>query len=284
MKKWGKIGLGIVVATLTLALVACGSEKEAEKGNTTANNTKKTKITIATGGNPKPFSYLNDNNELDGYDIQVVKKIFEGLPQYDATIEATEFASVFAGLDSDRYQIGANNFAKNAKRAEKYYFSDPIFKNQYVIAVAQNRDDIKSFADLEGKSTEVSSGVNYTVALEEYNETLAKTPVNLKYTEAEMVPILQNVESGVSDFNLIDNSMLQLYINEYGLKLKAIPLSQEDSDRIGVPYSYLLLSKGSNSEQLLKDVNARIKELIKDGSITEISQKYLHGDFAPEVQ
>jgi polar amino acid transport system substrate-binding protein len=46
----------------------------------------------------------------------------------------------------------------------------------------------------------------------------------------------------------------------------------------------LLLSKGSNSEQLLKDVNARIKELIKDGSITEISQKYLRGDFAPEVQ
>lgn len=284
MKKWGKIGLGIVAATLTLALVACGNEKAAEKGNTTANNTQKTKITIATGGNPKPFSYLNDNNELDGYDIQVVKKIFEGLPQYDTTIEATEFASVFAGLDSDRYQIGANNFAKNAKRAEKYYFSDPIFKNQYVIAVAENRDDIKSFADLEGKSTEVSSGVNYTVALEEYNEKLAKTPVKLKYTEAEMVPILQNVESGVSDFNLIDNSMLQLYINEYGLKLKAIPLSQEDSDRIGVPYSYLLLSKGSNSEQLLKDVNARIKELIKDGSITEISQKYLHGDFAPEVQ
>ncbi|MHA7964275.1 transporter substrate-binding domain-containing protein [Paenibacillus sp. CAU 1782] len=284
MKTWRKIGLGMIALTLTLALAACGSDTTTGKADDTNSDTAKTKITIATGGNPKPFSYLNDNNELDGYDIQVVKKIFEGLPQYEIAIEATEFTSVFAGLDSDRYQIGANNFAKNAKREEKYLFSDPIFKNQYAIAVAEGRDDIKSFADLEGKSSEVSAGVNYTVALEQYNETLAKTPVNLKYTEAEMVPILQNVESGAIDFQLIDNSMLQLYINEFGLKLKTIPLSQEDSDRIGVPYSYLLLSKGGNSEQLQKDVNSRIKELIKDGSITEISQKYLHGDFAPEVQ
>ncbi|MBY9081435.1 transporter substrate-binding domain-containing protein [Paenibacillus sp. HN-1] len=284
MKTWRKLGLGMAALVLMTGLAACGNNSSNKEEAKSASTGAKTKITIATGGMPKPFSYVNDNNELDGYDIQVVKEIFAGLPQYEIQFEKTEFPSIFAGLDSDRYQIGANNFASNAERREKYLYSDPIFKNQFVIAVAEGRDDIKSFADLEGKTTEVSPSVNYTVALENYNKNAAKTPVNLKYTDAEMITTLQNVESGATDFNLIDNAMLQLYIKEYGLKLKAIPLSQEDSDRIGVPYSYLILGKGSGSDQLLKDVNQRIKDLLKDGSISKISQKYLNGDFAPEVQ
>ncbi|WP_019911624.1 transporter substrate-binding domain-containing protein [Paenibacillus sp. HW567] len=285
MKTWKKLGLSLTAAVLLVGVVACGNNNASEKeGSNSAANNEKTTINIATGGAPKPFSYVNDSNEIDGYDIQIVKKIFEGLPQYKINIEKTEFPSIFAGLDSDRYQIGANNFASNAERREKYIYSDPIFKNQFVIAVKEDRDDIKSFADLEGKTTEVSPSVNYTVALEKYNKESAKTPVVLKYSDAELATILQNVESGADDFNLIDAAMLQLYIKEYGLKLKAIPLSQEDTDRIGVPYSYLILSKGKDSGQLEKDVNQRIQALIKDGSISKISEQYLNGDFAPEVK
>ncbi|WNS43681.1 transporter substrate-binding domain-containing protein [Paenibacillus sp. MMS20-IR301] len=286
MKTWRKLGLGLTAAVLLAGVVACGNDTK-ESGSATgkdSSNNDKITVNIATGGAPKPFSYVNDKNEIDGYDIQVVKAIFEGLPGYEINIEKTEFPSIFAGLDSDRYQIGANNFASNPERREKYNYSDPIFKNQFVIAVKEDREDIKSFADLEGKTTEVSPSVNYTVALEKYNKESAKTPVELKYSDAELVTILQNVESGADDFNLIDAAMLQLYIKEYGLKLKAIPLSQEDTDRIGVPYSYLILSKGGNSDQLLKDVNGQIQELIKDGTISKLSEQYLNGDFAPEIQ
>lgn len=283
MKTWRKLGLGLAAMILLLGVAACGKENSSVKDGSKDGKDKIT-VNIATGGSPRPFSYVNDSDEIDGFDIQVVKAIFTGLPQYKINIEKTEFPSIFAGLDSDRYQIGANNFASNAERKEKYIYSDPIFKNQFVIAVAENRDDIKTFADLEGKKTTVSPSVNYTVALENYNKDHAKTPVELNYSEAELATVLQNVESGADDFNLIDAAMLQLYIKEYGLKLKAIPLSQEDSDRIGVPYSYLILSKGQNSEQLTQDVNQRIKELIQDGTISEISEKYLNGDFAPDIQ
>ncbi|MEK4059150.1 MULTISPECIES: transporter substrate-binding domain-containing protein [Paenibacillus] len=287
MTTWRKLGLGLASIVLLAGVAGCGNGKDNSSANAAganAANKEKTTINIATGGAPKPFSYVNDDNEIDGYDIQIVKAIFEGLPQYEINIEKTEFPSIFAGLDSDRYQIGANNFASNAERKEKYIYSDPIFKNQFVIAVAEDRDDIKSFADLEGKKTSVSPSVNYTVALEKYNKEHAKTPVVLNYTDTELAVTLQNVESGADDFNLIDAAMLQLYIKEFGLKLKAIPLSQEDTDRIGVPYSYLILSKGKNSEQLTKDVNSRIQALIKDGTISKISEKYLNGDFAPELQ
>ncbi len=285
MRKTRKLALGLTAALLLIFVTACGNSG-ASGNQTDGNSASEGQITvnIATGGAPKPFSFVNDNNEIDGYDIQIVKAIFEGLPQYKINIEKTEFPSIFAGLDTDRYQIGANNFASNKERKEKYIFSDPISKNQFVIAIKAGRGDIKTFADLEGKTTEVSPGVNYTVALENYNKNSAKTPVVLKYTEAELATTLQNVENGIADFQLIDAAMLQLYIKEYGLKLKSIPLSQEDTDRIGVPYSYLILGKGKNSEQLTQDVNQRIKTLTEDGTISKISEKYLSGDFAPEVQ
>jgi len=266
-----------IVALAATAFLGC-SKKSAANGSAS----DKIKITVATGGQPKPFSFVDDKNEISGYDIDVVKAIFKELPQYDLAIEKTEFPSIFAGLDSDRYQVGANNFAMNDKRKEKYIYTNPIFKNQFVIAVAENRTDIKSFKDLLGKKTEVQPGINYTTALENYNKEHADSPVKINYSEADLVKVIQNVESGQYDFQLIDAAMLSNYIKEFGLKVKAIPLSDEDTALIGAPYSYLIVGKGPHGEQLTKDINATLDKLLKDGTISAISKKYFDSDFAPK--
>ena len=43
------------------------------------------------------------------------------------------------------YQLAANNFALNKERQEKYIYSESTFENQFVIAVAEGNNDIKSF-------------------------------------------------------------------------------------------------------------------------------------------
>ncbi len=269
-------------ATPSAAASSSASASPSAAASPSATTTAKTKITVATGGMPKPFSYVDDNNKVTGYDIDVVNAIFKELPQYDVSVEKTEFASIFAGLDSDRYQIGANNFAMNEARKEKYIYSDPIFKNQYVIAVADTRTDINTFSDLLGKSTEVQAGVNYTTALENYNKNHTDKPVVLNYSQADMVTVLQHVESGKYDFQLIDGPMLNSYIKQYGLKLKVIPLSEADSKLIGTPYSYLLIGKGSLGVQLEKDINTTLAKLLEDGTISKISQKYFDADYSPK--
>lgn len=277
-----KLGILVtILVTVAFAIVGCGQKSDANSSKSSTEQAKK-KIIVATGGMPKPFSFVDSNNNVTGYDIDVVKAVFEKLPQYDISFEKTEFTSIFAGLDSDRYQIGANNFAMNEKRKEKYIYSEPIFKNQYVIAVADNNNDIKSFTDLLGKKTEVSTGTNYATALENYNSKHSDKPVSLSYTDADLVSILQHVESGQFDFELIDAAMLKGYIEEHGLKIKTISLSKEDSDLIGTPYSYLLIGKGANGDALSKDVNKALAEVIKDGTIKKISEKYFKDDFSPK--
>ena len=273
------IKLLIIFTIGSIFLAGCSTN---EKSKDTDNSDTKKEIVVATSGAPKPFSYVDENGDVTGYDIEVVAAIFKELPEYTVTFEKTEFTSVLSGLDTDRYQIGANNFAMNEERKEKYIYSDPIFKNRYVIAVPENANDIKSFSDLKGKSTEVSPGLNYATALENYNTENPDAKVTIDYSEAELLNVLQNVESGKYDFQLIDKAMGQLLIDEHGLKLKLIDLSEEDAKRIATPYSYLLLSKSDNSEKLVKEVNAAIKKIIENETVSEISQKFLGGDFAPK--
>jgi polar amino acid transport system substrate-binding protein len=100
-----------------------------------------------------------------------------------------------------------------------------------------------------------------------------------------LLPVVQNVESGKTDYNLIDAAMVKMYEDEFGLKLKTIPLIAEEQKLISEnTYSYFLISKGAEGEQLAKDVNKALKEVIEDGTVSEISQKYFKGDFAPKVQ
>ncbi|WP_459480733.1 transporter substrate-binding domain-containing protein [Clostridium saccharoperbutylacetonicum] len=284
MKKRINKKLGILITVLlplAFTMVSCGQKNDASTSKSGTGEAKK-KITIATGGMPKPFSYVDSSNNVAGYDIDVVKAIFEKLPQYDISFEKTEFTSIFAGLDSGRYQIGANNFAMNEQRKQKYIYSDPIFQNQYVIAVASDNKDINSFKDLLGKKTEVNTGTNYATALENYNKNHSDKPVVINYTDADILPTLQHIESGQFDFQLIDAAMLKQYIDQYGLKIKTIKLTKEDSDLIGTPYSYLLIGKGAEGEELTKDVNKALAEVVKDGKIKKISEKYFKDDFSPK--
>ncbi|MDT2612472.1 transporter substrate-binding domain-containing protein [Enterococcus dongliensis] len=278
MKKRALFLLLTSVITI-LVLAGCGSNKNDTKN---ADESNKKQITIATSSAPKPFTYVNDQNELEGYDIDVVKAIFKKIGKYDVDFEKTEFTSVLSGLDTDRYQVGANNFAMNEERKEKYIYSNPIFKNQYVIAVAENTNSIKSFEDLQGKSTEVSPGLNYATALENYNKENPDNKVAINYSEAELLNVLQNVETGKYDFQLIDKAMAQQFIKEHDLKLKLIDLSETDVKRIGSPYSYLLISKTDDGEKLTKEINEALKEATDDGTLTEISEKYFNEDFAPK--
>lgn len=266
--------LKLVALLLSLVMIVSGCD------NANNNQTSKTEIIIGTSGSPSPFTTVNKQGELEGYDIDTVKAIFAELPQYSIKFEITEFSSVLAGLDSERYQVGANNYAMNEKRKEKYFYSDPIFINQYVIA-APLSSDIRTFDDLAGKRTEVVPGLNYATALERFNKDHPTTPVIIDYTEADLLPVLNNVETGKYDFQLVDRAMLAQFIEKYHLQLKSIELSLADSEKIGSPYSYLLISRGKKGEKLTQDINSALQKIIANGELEKISYRYFNQDFSP---
>ena len=55
--------LTIVLAAFTLIFTGCGSKGSTQGSDSSDQSASaKTKIVIATGGMPKPFTYVNDKN------------------------------------------------------------------------------------------------------------------------------------------------------------------------------------------------------------------------------
>lgn len=262
------------------------SSAAAQSGSETTAATEPVTIYAATGGSPKPFTFVDSSNQLTGHNIELIKAVFDRLPQYKLEIEVTDFPSIFAGLDSDRYQIGVNNFAKNEKRKEKYLFTDPIFANEYVAVFAKGNkkaESINTWEDLSGLKTISQSGINITTALENYNTANPQKAINIEYSEEDLVLQIQDVEAGKYDFVLMDKPMFEYYEKEFNFNVTGVSISSDVAkDLMEEPYSYLIVSKGN--EKLVEDLNQALKEVIEDGTSKEINLKWFGSDYSPSYK
>lgn len=285
----------LTASLLTAALSGCGAGSDttssaassaasgaADAASEAAATTEVTEVLCSTNGAPNPFTYVDEDGNIVGYDIELVEAAFDLLPQYDLQIEVVSDA--LAEVDSGRAQLSANNWGYKDERAEKYIYSDASFQNNYVVAVPVDNTDITQFSDLQGKSTPAGTGSNYTIAEENYNATLSEDeePINLIYEDSDLLLQLQNVEGGKYDFLIIDEQMFNQYVEEYGLNLKGVELSDEDMALIGTPYSYIIFEKSDAGRELQIAFNEALAEILTNGTADAISDKYFSGDYAPE--
>ncbi|WP_165964786.1 transporter substrate-binding domain-containing protein [Periweissella cryptocerci] len=275
-KKMGILGITLAAGFI---LGGCGTKAASTKS---ADSNVKT-IVVGTSGMPKPFTYADENGKLAGYDIDTVRALDKELKQYKFEFKKTEITSVLAGLDAGRFQIGANNFGYNDERAEKYLYTKPTFQDWFVLVVRNNNQTIKQFADVAGKTTVATPGVNFTMALEKFNKT-ASTKTKITYSQEDPAKQVQDISSGKYDYALIDKPLFDAYKKEFKLtNLKGLDLSTSDEKKVTprTPYSYLLVSKTDGGQQLVKDLNKAIVKIQADGTQAKISQKYFGEDYVP---
>lgn len=273
-----------IISIIVVALVGLLIFDKVTKNTSEAKSDSSEKITVvaATSGSPKPFTYEEDG-ELTGQNIELIKAVFEKLPQYKLKIVKVEFSSIFSGLTSGRYQIAVNNLAKNAEREKNYLFTDPIFKNSYVVIFKNGSDKAKTadeWSDLAGLSTVGSSGVNSTTAIEEYNKANPDNTIELNYSSEDLKSQLEGVESGKYDFLVMDKPMFEYYQKEYSLDLTGKTISGDLATALmSEPYSYFVV--GKEETQLAEDINAALKEVVEDGTSKQINEKYFDEDYSP---
>lgn len=237
-------------------------------------------VLVGTGGYPKPYTYQDTDGTLKGMDIDLMRAVFKDTG-YNLDFEVTEFASVLAGLDTGRYQAGANSFAKTAEREEKYLFSKPIYRNPLGITVPVD-SDIDSFDDLAGKTTTSEPSVSYTAILEAYNKEHADNPVTINYTEKDLVLQFQDVVDGASDFKLESAIIANYVVTNQGLsdKLKVIEVPA-DQVKTRSAFAYYIFPKTEQGEQLRDFVNGRLEKLRADGTLKTLLEQYFGKDYSP---
>lgn len=241
----------------------------------------KQKILIGTSGAPKPYVWVNEKNDLDGYDIAVLKEVNKLLTQYDFQFEKTEFPSIFAGIDSGRYQIGANNISKRPAREAKYlYAAEWYISNPTGLVVKQGRKDIKTVADLAGKKTTVAAnGVFSQLFVEEYNKAHPDKKILVTYSDQDLSKTFQDVANGTIDFTFSEKLLAKLLNQSYGVNLDFVELPKKEAEVIQNPNAYFIYSKIGDGPKIQAAVDGALRTLKANGKLAELSQKYLEGDY-----
>ena len=163
MKK--QIALLSAAALCAATLTACGGEKSS--GDLLAQIQEKGEIVVAMEGTWAPWTYMDEQGELVGYDTEVAEAIAEKLG-VEARFVTGEWDGLLAGLDAGRYDIMANGVDVTAERAEKYDFSTPCAYNRMAVIVKGDNDSITKMEDLDGKKTANTISSTYAETARSY--------------------------------------------------------------------------------------------------------------------
>lgn len=271
-----KKGLSVVAVIVLILAVVLGIKGHKSQQSTT---TKKTKVVAATVAQSNPFTY-KDGDKLTGYDVKLLEAIFKDSKEFELEWQVVDFTGVLSGIDSNRFQIGANNFSSNAERKEKYLLSDPIVKNPNVIVVRKD-SDIKSLKDIAGKKAVTEVGNSGATILEEFNKKNSDDQIDISYTKEDITSQLQSIEKGTYDARIVSKISAETLIKNNGFKdLKIVQLTSEETNNLDVN-SYYLIEKTDQGKKIQAFINKRLKELRKSGDWKSLSEKFFGEDNLP---
>ena len=94
----------------------------------------KEKLSIGTEGTYPPFTFHDDKGKLTGFDVEIAREVAKRLRVEPEFLE-TQWDAIFAGLDSKRFDMIANQVGIREDRNEKYDFSDPYITSSAVLIV-----------------------------------------------------------------------------------------------------------------------------------------------------
>lgn len=257
MKKIIAFVLLITVALLTLT--SCGT-----KGKTLAEVKEAGKLVVATSPDFPPFENLEGEN-IVGIEVDILKLICEEL-DVELELQNVLFDSVLPGVKSGKYDCGMSGISVTPKRQKSVLFTDAYCLAAQCIVVKAD-STITTKADLEGKKIVVQSGTTaeeYCLAQNYAVESLESNP------DAKASLTSGRVDAWVVD----DLTAAEMCKGDDTVKILDEAMTTE-------PYAFAF---AFGSEDLVEEINKILADLMADGTIKALFDKYEAPYTAPEAE
>ena len=247
MKKF--IALLLTVIMAALCLTSCG-----ESGKTLAEVKEAGKLTIATSPDFPPFESL-EGSEIVGIEVEIMKIVCEKLG-VEPVFEQINFDAVLTGVQTGKYDCGMSGISVTDKRKE-----NTLFTKEYCLAaqciVVKSDSAIASKADLAGKKIAVQTGT--TAA-----EFCSGEGYELSQYEANQDAKLALTQGKVDAWVVDDLTAAEMCKGDDTVKILDESMTTE-------PYAFAF---AFGSEDLVEEINKILEELISDGTVASIFEKY----------
>jgi L-cystine transport system substrate-binding protein len=225
-------------------------------------------------GTYEPFSYVDANGVITGYDLEVLRLIQKTDPTLEFVFMAGPWDSLFPGLDSDRFQLLANQITSNPDRAAKYLLTD----NTYALCVSQlivkkGRTDIQSLNDLKGKKIGTTVGDSFTRLLEDWNSENGNI-LDIVYYEEDITTVLQDIVNGRIDATLNDPIMAAGKAKAQNLDVEPV------GRRIAEQPTHFIIKKDGPGAIIKEKVDTALEKIKADGSLSQLSINWFGVDYS----
>ncbi len=267
----------MAVATFAAVFTACDKDRVKNPSDTNGPDTSvqseegqgdpaaAKKFIVGFDQDFPPMGFVDDNNEYAGFDLDLAKEVASRL--------GMEFVAQPIAWDSKDMELGSGNIDciwngfTISGREDKYTWTEAYMINDQVVVV-KNDSDIKSLADLAGKTVAVQKDSSGLAALNDN--------ADLKNSFGELVEMdsylnaLMELEMGSIDAIVMDEIVARYEIQTSGKPFKVLDEAVA-SEEYGV--GFLL-----GNEALRDQVQKVLEDMAADGTMAKISEKWFGTD------
>ncbi|MDR1965714.1 MAG: transporter substrate-binding domain-containing protein [Synergistaceae bacterium] len=222
-------------------------------------------ITVGTEGTWPPYEFYDEDNNLTGFDIEMVAAIGEKMGKEVKVVDMA-FDGLLPALISGKIDLIAAGMHSTAERKKRVDFSNVYSIADTAFIVRNDDNSINGLGDLSGKIVAVQLGTTEDIFME--NQTDVKSEIK-RYQKT--VDAIRDLLLGRVDTVLIGTVVAKTYVegDRFAGALK-LAFRQE----VDKPDEGFAIALRKNDPQLLEALNAALAELEKSGELDALKEKY----------
>jgi len=272
----------LLAAIVLVSLVAGCTPKPKEPEDMLDQVLAAGKLRVSSDANYAPQSFLDENGNWTGFDVEVAKEVAKRLG-VEMELMAIDWDIITGGSWSARWDVSIGSMTATEERSAILWFTNPYYYTPAGFAVHADNTTFTKVEDLAGTKIGVGTETTYerwlnkdlTIAIPGYKVVFAD------WEAGEVRPYSTDSEA-IQDLGLGDGVRLDAVMS-------AIPTLQEAINQgqplklLGAPAFYeplcFALDKGRGpSDSMLAKFNEILAAMHSDGTLTRLSMQFYGED------
>lgn len=258
LKTFGGLCAALALASVVATAPAAADELEKIK--------EKGELSIALSGAYPPFSMINEQNEVVGFDVAIGQAIAERMG-VEPVIVTTAWDGILAGLLAGKYDTIIGSMSITPERQEVVDFVGPYYRAGRAIFVPEE-SGVQSLDDLKGKTIGVTLG--------ETHEKWAREQEGMDWTLRTykgLPELLLELENGRIDAMIIDSIPGQVAIAKDDRPIRQLDLPDLEGGNVNVG-----IAIRKDNPELAAAMQAALDEMMEDGTYAAIAEEWVGAD------
>ncbi|MEN2980709.1 ABC transporter substrate-binding protein [Tistrella bauzanensis] len=219
---------------------------------------------IAMSGAYPPFNFVNDKNEVVGFDASIGREIARRIG-VEGEIVTTAWDGILAGLLAKKYDTIVGSMTITPEREKVVDFVGPYYHAGRAVFVAEG-SDIQSLADIKGKTVGVTLG--------ETHEKWARTQDGWSVRTYKGLPeLLLELQADRVQAIIADNIPVRVAIKENGAKLRQLDTPDIEGGSVAIG-----IAINKKNPELAAAMQAALDEMMADGTYKAIAMEWVGAD------